>query len=56
MTGYSAIECKIKDVICYRCGEFGHISTKCQKPKKVQSGGKLFDLSGEWSSEPDGQT
>ena len=29
---------------CYNCGEQGHISTKCTKPKKER--GKVFALSG----------
>lgn len=29
---------------CYNCGEPGHISTNCQKPKKAQSGGKVFAM------------
>lgn len=32
-------------VTCYDCGEQGHISTNFQKPKKNQSGGKVFALS-----------
>lgn len=30
----------------YNYGEQGHISTNCHKPKKVQSGGKVFALIG----------
>lgn len=30
---------------CYNCGEQGHISTKCNKPKKEQAKGKVFALS-----------
>ena len=31
---------------CYNCGEQGHISTNCDKPKKDQTRGKVFALSG----------
>lgn len=36
---------------CYNCGEQGHISVQCQKPKNMratiaQTNGRLFSLSG----------
>ncbi|XP_058782596.1 uncharacterized protein LOC131657129 [Vicia villosa] len=34
-------DCKHKEVICFNCGEEGHISSQCQNLKKAQSGGKL---------------
>ncbi|XP_050890076.1 uncharacterized protein LOC127095431 [Lathyrus oleraceus] len=46
---YRVIECKSVVVVCFNCGETGHISTQCQKPKKMwdmKAGGKLFALSG----------
>ena len=39
-------ECKHDDVVCFNCNEEGHIGSQCKKPKKVQSGGKVFALSG----------
>ena len=33
-------------VTYYNCGEQGHISTRCNKPKKEQAKGKLFASSG----------
>src|SRR3954466_1642934 len=44
--GHVAPDCKMRTVTCYNCGEEGHISTQCTKPKKNQSGGKVFALSG----------
>ena len=38
------IECKSKEVVCYNCGDVGHISTKCTKPKKEKSGATVFAL------------
>lgn len=43
-------------VVCFNCGETGHISTNCQKPKKTQdvkTGGNVFALSGAETSKPD---
>ncbi|XP_058747129.1 uncharacterized protein LOC131620127 [Vicia villosa] len=34
------------NVTCFNCGEKGHVSTKCDKPKKEQAKGKVFALSG----------
>ena len=33
-------------MICFNCGEEGHIGSQCQKPKKGQNGGKVFALAG----------
>ncbi|XP_058774468.1 uncharacterized protein LOC131648755 [Vicia villosa] len=41
-----ANDCRGKIVTCYNCGEEGHISPQCTKPRKNQSGGKVFSLSG----------
>lgn len=38
-------DCKGNIVNCYNYGDQGHISTNCQKPRKVHSGGKVFALS-----------
>ena len=38
---------------CYNCGEQGHISTKCDKPKKEQARGKVFALSGSETADED---
>lgn len=45
-TSHHVVDCKIDGPICYNCGEIGHINTNCQKPKKAQSGGKVFALYG----------
>ena len=44
--GHLSIDCKGKSVTCYNCGEEGHIRPQCPKPRKDQSGGKVFALSG----------
>ncbi|XP_050892992.1 uncharacterized protein LOC127098435 [Lathyrus oleraceus] len=44
-TGYRVVYSKSDGPIFYNCGEIGHISINCQKPKKAQSGGKVFSLS-----------
>lgn len=36
------VDCKSIGTTCYNYGEQGHIGTNCQKPKKIQSGGKVF--------------
>ncbi|XP_050908031.1 uncharacterized protein LOC127121615 [Lathyrus oleraceus] len=36
----------INNLACFNCGERGHISTQCEKPKKTQSRGKVVALSG----------
>lgn len=43
---YKATDSKSKGVTCFNYGEECHISTSCQKPKKNQSGGKVFALTG----------
>ncbi|XP_058752048.1 uncharacterized protein LOC131625168 [Vicia villosa] len=35
-----------KEVICFNCGEEGHISGKCQKPKREPGSEKVFALAG----------
>lgn len=39
-------DCRSNNLTWFNCGERGHISTQCEKPKKAQSGGKVFALSG----------
>ncbi|XP_058741205.1 uncharacterized protein LOC131613564 [Vicia villosa] len=48
--GHEVADCTRKEVICFNCGEEGHISTQCQKPKKAQTGGKVFALAGTQAS------
>ena len=31
-------------MICFNCSEEGHIGSQCQKPKRAQTGGKVFAL------------
>ena len=38
---------------CYNCGEQGHISTHCEKPKKQKADGKVFALVGTQSTSVD---
>ena len=45
--GHRIAECRFSaDVTCYNYGERGHISTKCEKPRKEKAKGKVFALSG----------
>ena len=44
--GHEAPECRLEGVTCFNCGEKGHVRTQCQKPRKEQSGGKVFALAG----------
>ena len=41
MSGHKSYECK-SEITYFKCGEKGHISTKCTKPKKAA--GKVFAL------------
>ncbi|XP_050892814.1 uncharacterized protein LOC127098299 [Lathyrus oleraceus] len=43
-TGHLMADCKSSSLTCFNCGERCNISTHCQKPNKVQSGGKVFAL------------
>jgi hypothetical protein len=45
-----AYECK-EPISCYNCGELGHKSLECKKPKKVA--GKVFALSGDGADQVD---
>ncbi|XP_050915367.1 uncharacterized protein LOC127130391 [Lathyrus oleraceus] len=45
-SGHKVVDCKGNIVTCYKCGEKDYISTTCQKPKKDQTRGNLFALSG----------
>ena len=40
-------------MICFNCGEEGHIGSNCLKPKKAQTGGKVFALAGTPTSSED---
>jgi hypothetical protein len=51
--GHDITECKHDDVVCFNCNEEGHIGSQCKKPKKVQSGGKVFALSGTQTADGD---
>lgn len=44
--GHRATDYRSNNVTCFNYGKRGHISTQCEKPKKAQSGGKVFALSG----------
>ncbi|XP_058758799.1 uncharacterized protein LOC131632051 [Vicia villosa] len=44
--GHAMSDCKHKEIVCFNCGEEGHIGSQCPKPKKTQSGGKVFALAG----------
>lgn len=40
-----AANCMSNNLTCFNCEEWGHVSTRCEKPKKDQSEGKVFALS-----------
>ncbi|XP_058750263.1 uncharacterized protein LOC131623281 [Vicia villosa] len=42
VVGHEVADCEFKVVVCLNCGEEGHISDQCQKPKRAQTGGKVF--------------
>ncbi|XP_058761086.1 uncharacterized protein LOC131634434 [Vicia villosa] len=45
--GHKVVDCRVgSSVTCYNCCEQGHISTKCDKPKKEQAKEKVFALFG----------
>jgi predicted aspartyl protease len=44
--GHTITECKRGDIVCFNCDEEGHLSSQCKKPKKAQSSGKVFALTG----------
>ncbi|XP_058745972.1 uncharacterized protein LOC131618830 [Vicia villosa] len=44
--GHAMSDCKHKEMVCFNSGEEGHIGSQCPKPKKRQSGGKVFVLAG----------
>jgi len=44
--GHTVTECKFNDVVCFNCDEEGHIGSQCKQPKKVQTKGKVFALTG----------
>jgi len=41
----------VLQITCYNCGETGHLSSKCTKPKKAA--GKVFALNAEEVEQPD---
>lgn len=41
-TGHRVADCRINNLTCFNCRERGHISTQREKPKKAQTGGKVF--------------
>ncbi|XP_058781380.1 uncharacterized protein LOC131655548 [Vicia villosa] len=51
--GHATPECKHKEMVFFNCGEEGHIDSQCQKPKKEQTGGKVFALSGTQTTSED---
>ncbi|GAU25039.1 hypothetical protein TSUD_155130 [Trifolium subterraneum] len=48
---YRSKECKATTHTCFNCGEEGHNSSECKKPKKVT--GKVFALNGEGADQVD---
>ena len=44
--GHTTAECKHGDIVCFNCEEEGHIGSQCKKPKKAQSTGRVFALTG----------
>jgi hypothetical protein len=51
--GHTQTECKHSDVVCFNCKEEGHIGSQCTKPKRAQSGGKVFALAGTQTASED---
>lgn len=44
--GHTLAECKHADIVCFNCKEEGHIGSQCTNPKKTQTRGKVFALTG----------
>jgi len=44
--GHTSTECKYDDVVCFNCNKEGHIGSQCKKPKKAQTTGRVFALTG----------
>ena len=44
--GHTVAECKRGDIVCFNCNEEGHIGFQCTKPKKAQTSGRVFALTG----------
>jgi len=44
--GHTITDCKRGDMVCFNCDEEGHISSQCKKPKKAQTSGRVFSLTG----------
>jgi len=44
--GHTVTECKYNDVVCFNCNEEGHIGSQCKQPKKAQTTGRVFALTG----------
>ncbi|CAJ2642347.1 unnamed protein product [Trifolium pratense] len=51
--GHMQTECKHSDAVCFNCKEEGHIGSQCTKPKRAQSGGKVFALAGTQTASED---
>jgi len=44
--GHTVTECMYNDVVCFNCNEEGHIGSQCKQPKKAQTSGRVFALTG----------
>jgi len=44
--GHTVTKCNYNDVVCFNCNEEGHIGSQCKKPKKAQTSGRVFALTG----------
>ena len=44
--GHTVAECKRGDIVCFNCDGEGHLSSQCRKPKKTQTSGRVFALTG----------
>ncbi|XP_050878589.1 uncharacterized protein LOC127082396 [Lathyrus oleraceus] len=52
-SGHRAADCRSSNLTCFTYEENGHNSTQCVKPKKAQSEGKVFSLSGKETTASD---
>ena len=44
--GPTVAECKRGDIVCFNSDKEGHLSSHCTKPKKTQTSGRVFALTG----------